>query len=210
MKKSKGKTMSWGWVIFWLIIFWPVGIFLLIRKIYGEKATTLEKGKMKITISYVLIGIGVIYLLMTFTEDRSDMIIAAILFGGGGAWLNHSGRKMKLIGERYNNYSAIILNQYQVSIDYIASAIGLPYETVEQDLQKMISFGYFSDAYIDVADKSIVLHKSEESQFAEQESSVTIPVQVITCDSCCANNKVTGQFGECEYCGSPLWIFHQE
>lgn len=203
MEKSKQKSTSWGWIIFWFVIFWPVGIFLLLKKLNSDKTATLEKGKTVTIISYVLIGFGVIYFLMAITEDIG-MMMPALLFGGGGVWVNQIARKMKRSGERYKKYINLIVNHSQTNIDYIASTLELPYETVTQDLHKMIDLGYFADAYINSANREIILPQAGEPQPSQQTPDIQKQVSIITCNRCGAHNKVFEQFNECEYCNSPL------
>ena len=81
MSNAREKPTSWGWIIFWFIIFWPVGLYLLIKRLRSDKSATLERDRIKTltTLSYVLMGFGAIYLIMTFTED-TNMLLAAVLF----------------------------------------------------------------------------------------------------------------------------------
>jgi len=145
-------------------------------------------------------GMGVIYLIMAFEDP--GMIAAAIIFDGGGVLVNWFARKTKREGERYKKYISLIVNQSQTSIDNIASAVGVTYEAAAKDLQKMIDAGYFVGAYIDVSQREIVLAKP--AQASAGSSVVQVQERVVTCGSCGANNRVMGQIGECEYCGSHL------
>ncbi len=200
---SNSKTMSWGWIIFWFILFWPVGIFFLFKKLSGDKTATLKNSKTVSIISYVLIGFGAIYLVMTFTED-SSMFVAALLFGGGGIWVNRVAKKMKVNGVKYKKYISLVVNQFMTQIDNIASAAGVSYDVAMVDLQKMIDTGYFAGAYINDGSREIVLAKHVEATVA-QPMAVHTQARVAVCKSCGANNSViTGQIKECEYCGSPV------
>jgi hypothetical protein len=206
MPTTSKKTLSWGWIIFWIFIFWPVGLFLLLRRFAVDKSAVLRSVKAITVVSYILMGLGVIYLLISFADNNRSVITAAIIFGGGGILINRFAKKTKLTGERYKKYISLVVNQNQSSIDNIASAIGIPYETAVKDLQKMINIGYFTGAYIDVAQRDIVLAKPAPQQIIAP-SAATVGIaheRVVTCGSCGANNKVIGQIGECEFCGSYL------
>lgn len=197
------KTMTWGWIIFWCIIFWPVGLFFLFKKLSGDKSATLNNSKTVSIISYVLIGMGVIYLLMTFTED-SSMIIAALIFGGGGIWVNRVAKRMKINGEKYKKYISLVVNQQLTEIDNIAPAVGVTYDVAKTDLQKMINSGYFAGATINESTREIVLSKPT-IDFSTQTTSTQTQTRVVACKSCGANNSIIlGKSNECEYCGSPI------
>jgi Zn finger protein HypA/HybF involved in hydrogenase expression len=210
------KPVSWGWIIVCLFLFWPVGLFLLIKRLAVDKSATLSRGKTIMVVSYILMGLGVFYFFMVITgnveETESTMsaisyaFLMLVLFSGGGVLLNWFARKTKRAGERYKKYITLIVNQSQTLIDNIASAVGIPYDLAVKDLQKMIDMGYFIGAYIDVNQREIVLAKTAPPQTLTQSASPAIPIQekVVACSNCGANNKVTGQIGECEYCGSPL------
>jgi hypothetical protein len=82
---------------------------------------------------------------------------------------------------------------------------------VSKDLQKMIDAGYFSGAYIDITQREIILAKTAMPQEyvspispSAQAPSPQAQERIVSCKSCGANNKVMGQLGECEYCGSHL------
>ena len=197
-------TMSWVWIIFWFVVFWPIGLFLLFRKINSDRSVTLNNAQLVTIISYILIGVGVMYLI-------SDMFFLAILLVGAGIWVYRISRKMKATGEKYKKYIAIIVNQSHTSIDNIAAIVDLPYEVVVQDLQKMIDTGYFEGAYIDVNNREIVLARVVPQQTSQafvsqtpQNFAAQTQERVIVCKSCGANNRIFGNIGECEYCGSLL------
>ena len=216
MTDTGKKPTSWGWIIFWFILFWPVGLFLLIKRLGVDKSATLKSSKTLMIVSYILMGLGVIYFFAAVTgnveetENTMNAISAGILmlvmFSGGGVILNWFARKTKRAGERYKKYIALIVNQSQTSIDNIASAVGIPYDAVSKDLQKMIDSGYFVGAYIDTTQREIMLAKVAPPQVSTSSAPSALQVQerVVICRSCGANNRVVGQIGECEYCGSPL------
>lgn len=197
---NNNKGMSWGWIIFWLIMFWPVGLFFLFKKLNTDKSATLNSGKSLNTISYVLMGMGAIYLIMAFTQD-SSMFAAAVVFGGGGYWLNVIARKTKAKGIKYKKYINLVINGNVKDIDNIAGAVGVTYDVAKKDLQDMINSGYFEGAHINESTREIVLHNvvpvSSRSEHKQ--------TKVVTCKSCGANNTVVvGEPNECQYCGSPI------
>lgn len=195
---QKNKTMSWGLIIFLCIIFWPVGLFFLFKKINADKSATLQSSKKVFIISYVLIAMGVIYLAGSAEKEPSSSGVA-VLFIIGGIWLFVVARKMKANGEKYKKYISIVINQRLFDIDNIASSVGVTYEVARRDLQKMIDTGYFTDAFINASTREIVL-VSNSSEVKSQVQS-----KVVACKSCGANNSIiVGQNNICEYCGSAV------
>ena len=210
MVTSTKKLMGWGWIVFWLIIFWPLGLFFLFRRVTGDRTATLKNAKTVATISYILLGLGVIYLLASI--DDSSFILMALAMIAGGVLLNRYSRKMKATGERYKQYIAQIINHGNTSLNNISSATGHPYPVVDADLRKMIDLGYFQGAFIDASSGEIRLVKpaapapEQTPQFAAAGTPEmpTVPQQIkaFMCKSCGANNT-SAQNGVCEYCGSP-------
>ena len=205
-KKKEKKTRSWGWVIFWFILFWPVGLILLFRKINSDRATILKDGKKVTIMSVVLMGLGVL-IFMAILGGSTDTytFLWAFALIGGGIWVFFVARKMKIDGERYKKYITLVVNQNQTSIDNIAPNVGVSYEVAANDLQKMIDLGYFIGGYINVAQREIVLSKTAPQQSSQTDTATQVQEKVTTCRSCGANNRViVGRIVECEYCGSPL------
>ena len=75
--------------------------------------------------------------------------------------------------------------------------------------QKIFNKGYFSNAYIDVSNREIIL-PSHMKQQSERNGSLKnnneqAKVKSVICKNCGGNNEVIeGQVCECEYCGSPI------
>lgn len=214
------KSTSWGIIILALIIFWPVGLFLLYRKLSGDKVAALKNSKILNILGWVFAAFAVIYVIMAITgnietKDGSSvvgpLIVALVFYGGGGAFMIATAKKMKINADKLKKYIEIVINNNQTSIDNIAAAVPVRYEEAMKDLQKMIDNGYFENAYIDVSEREIVLtNKKTEREYptsnVQMDGHINKPqIKVVVCRSCGANNKVVkGQVSECEYCGSLL------
>ena len=195
------KQVSWGWIIFWCIFFWPVGIFLLIKRLGTDRTAPLKNSSTVMTVSIVLIVLGCLALFNSVgAEDGLRTAAASLLiFVAPGAYLFYLSRKMKKDGEKYQMYLNIVVNQNISNMNEIARKSGLSYDTVESDLQTMITKGYFSNAYIDRETNSIIVSSNEQT------GSGTTEYVVVNCPSCSAANKIiVGRVGECEYCGTKL------
>jgi hypothetical protein len=216
MANTKPSSPSWAVVILLLIFFWPVGLFILYKKVTGDKTAALQNSKVLNTVGWVFAVFAVIYILMAVSGEMkaSDAFCAFAFFGAGGALMIYGAKRMKKNAEKLKKYISIVINNNQTSIDNIAAAIPTDYEQAKKDLQKMIDNDYFQGAYIDTANREIVLPKRENSQSTnmsgnniqhENRDMGQLRFKVVICKNCGANNKIAeGKICECEYCGSPL------
>lgn len=219
MENKPGGT-SWGIIILLLILFWPVGLYFLYKKVTGNKADALKNSKLLHNIGCVFVVFAFIYLLMILTgnattEDDSStagsLYVAIAFFGGGGVFMIYTAKKIKANAEKSKKYIAIVVNNNKTAIDNIAAAIPTSYEQAVKDLQKMIDKGYFLNAYIDIAQREIVMPERRNTQLTEPQLYSQINVvdqpemKVVICKNCGGNNKIVdGTVCECEFCGSLL------
>ena len=203
MANTRRRPTPWGWIILGFIVFWPIGVLLLLNRLAVDKSATLtaSTGSGVLIVSYILMGIGAICLIGALAGE-SGMFAGAVLFGVGGIYVNRLAKKTKCTGELYKKYIALVINQGQTSIDVIASALNVTYDDAVKDLRGMIEKGYFVGAYIDTNLREIVLTKNAPQH--EVATAAHAPSRIVTCCSCGANNRVVGPTGECEYCGSHL------
>jgi len=211
MQVAKKKT-PWLLIVFCFVIFWPLGVILLIKRLAVDRSATITCGKPLTGLAYILSAIGIIYLFVTISQGSGLTVHAALLIAGG-IWLSVLAYKTKETGERYRKYIDLIVNNSQTSLDYIASQVGVTFLTAVGDLKRMIDLGYFPGAFVNVPAKEIRLAGSDAQlgfQFARADP---VPIQeppeapprVVSCRSCGANNKVPAwQVIECEYCGTPV------
>ena len=186
---------SWGLIILACILFWPIGVFLIYRKLTCDKTATLKKSDTVRTISIVLAVIGVFSVLggggTTFTT-----IYGIVIFIIPSILLYRLHLRMKADGERYRKYIGIVVNQEKSLIKDIAPLVGVDAATARIDLEKMIKRGYFKDAYIDLTNDAIVLPRRVVE---------TAAFEIRLCESCGAKAEVeAGKIGKCEYCDSQL------
>lgn len=207
----KKKTIGWGWIIFWLIVFSPVGMFMLISKVANDKSVLISgKTRAISTVAWFFIIIGVLGMLTNSKENpalTNVMFLAVTILG---IWLLRKRSKLKKTINLYKKYMDMVSNQHIRNIDNISSAVGLTYDTVAKDLQEMINIGYLQDAYINQGTREIILNRQERVVYvrvpaagvAEQAEPQT---KTVRCQGCGANNVVVvGKVSECEYCGTPI------
>lgn len=209
----KKSSASWGFIILMLFLFFPVGIWLLWKKLSGERYNSLKNGKHIRLLGWILFGLGVFYLLMGLaggweTNEKTSILggilVGLLFFCGGGILLVLWGRKLVKSGTKYERYLTIIRVQDNYSIDNIAAAYPVPYEQACADLQNMIEMGYFPHlTRVDFNRRELILPEalvsSDREETAERKS------RALTCPNCGAPNVIESDNGECEYCGSPLF-----
>ena len=89
------KSFSWGIIALMFFLFFPIGIWMLVKKMTDEKFNYIKNGKSLKILAWILIGFAVMYLIMGITgeletEDGSSIvggvIMMLMIFGGGGAF----------------------------------------------------------------------------------------------------------------------------
>jgi len=203
------KGTSWGWIVFWLVIFWPVGLFLAIKKLTIDKSALMSGKTRSFTIiGWIMIVFGGLLLIGSVEDDPEGfMILWALGLIIGGIVLLVKASKTKKIAVKYKQYIDIVVNQNVRSIDNIASTVGLSYNIVAKDLQNMIDIGYLRDAYIHHSNREIAFKQHESTVYAQATTVGQVAPQTIAvrCPGCGANNVVVvGKVSECEYCGNAI------
>ncbi len=210
--KENGKVSviySWPVIILALCLFWPVGIFLTIKRVGMDKKAALSVGKM-IGIaggfSYAIAIVGFIgYFPDEFTSEDISLIIFFCL---AGFVLRKVAKKIKNDAESVKQYLAIIVNGNVRQLDNIAATTGKSYEVVRTEVQKMIQKGYLKNAYIDESTREVVLPNNRPVETTATYNNVSSDekhvTKIVVCPCCGANNTIVGESGECEYCGSPI------
>lgn len=217
-ESTPGKSsISWGVIILFMILFWPVGVFLLIRKITQDKAAVLKNSKVFFGIGVFLIVVAIFGVTGDLTaangqiDSLASTLAAGIFLLAGGGALIYFSRKMKREGLKYKRYISVVVNNGVTSIDDIAAAVPCTYDDAVIDLQKMIDIGYFNNGYIDFGARTLILpghdhvaNRMDEGLMSDTDASAPRQEAVI-CGSCGAKNVIfEGANAECEYCGSYL------
>lgn len=210
------KGTNWGWIIFWLIFFWPVGLFLIIKKFAADKSALMSgKTNSLSVIGWILTAwatlVFVVYVSdpSSFTPAGAFLIIMVFIPLAGGIVLLRKASKEKKQAVKFKKYIDIVVNQNVRSIDNVSSAVGLSYDVVAKDLQDMIDIGYLKDAYIHQGNREIILKQHEPVPASYEQTAVVgqaaLQTTAIRCPGCGANNIIAvGSVSECEYCGTPI------
>lgn len=200
---------SWPVIILALCFFWPVGVFLIIKRVSTDRKTAMGAGKLIGGLGIASYCIAALGLLVCISDGfAGEDVVMILFFGAAGFALRKVAKKIKTEAENVKQYLSIIVNGNVRQLDTIASTTGKSYDVVHKDVKKMIDKGYLKNAYIDEGMREVVLPNSAPAP----QSNVNVaaanaaPVQskIVACPCCGANNTIYGDMGECEYCGSPL------
>lgn len=200
---------SWPVIILALCFFWPIGLYLIIKRVSLDKTAAVKNssGKgLKIT-GIVLIVLGGFGIIGSFDPFDFGSLVIFLFFIAGGIVLMNKTKKIQAEGESIKQYLSIVVNGNVRQLDAIASTTGKSYDVVHNDIKNMIDKGFLKNAYIDEGAREIVLpNTAPTTQNTVNTIANAAPIQskIVACSCCGANNTVLGDMGECEYCGSPL------
>jgi hypothetical protein len=221
MPSVKKKGASWILIIFTYIIFFPVSLVLIYKKLAIDDSSDLKSSTKYSIFGWIFTVIFLIMFLSSLGIDDSVggkievIIFFAVITGIPGILAILKARKIKVRYNRYQKYMEIIGDNYITPIDNITQSIQVSFDEAKKDLNTMIEQGYLGDGYLDLNKHQLVIpylgdYKNETTvkvefvnNFMEQERQ---PVtKVITCKNCGANNTITtGIASECDFCGSPI------
>lgn len=194
---TEKKGPSWIAIIIWFIIFWPVSIYLLWKKITKDKAAAMGSSK-------VLMVLGVLFIVAALGVC-TESVGLTLFYGIGGAGMIWASGRVKRSGVRYKQYIEFVVNQRRRNIDDVAAAMNISYDDAVKGLNKMISLGYFKDAYIDHGTHEIVFPQLQQAEAALNDEKQTVQMRTIKCPNCGGNNTApVGKVCECMFCGSPI------
>ena len=204
-----GFWYSWPTIIFTRILFWPIGVFLIIKRVSKDKKTEMNSGKLINGLGIVSYCMAILGFIVFITESFAvEDIVLALFFGAAGFVLRKIAMKIKMESENIKQYLSIIINGNVRQLYAIASTTGKSYDIVYKDIKKMIEKGYLKNAYINENLKEVVLPNdvtiSQNDINVTTANTASIQSKIIACPCCGANNTIYGNIGECEYCGSPL------
>lgn len=223
---SKTKNTSSWLVILTLVFFvWPLGLYLMYRKVKNDKIASLKNSMWLRKFGIFWTGLGVLLLGSLVVEGTENVfwpavVLAFFVFIVGGIAMLQSSGKLQQQGVMYKQYIEIVVNQQVRKISEISKQVGKDRELVIKQLQQMIDVGFFKNAEIDFQVYEIILNgtqkqkvplqntKENKKQDATGMSASQAQEQqqrVVVCNGCGAKNVVTvNRICYCEYCDSPL------
>jgi len=145
------RPPSWAAIIIWLIFFWPVGLYFLLKRLTTDREAAVRKDGKTPVLGWIMMFAGIIILYSYFGGGYSGdtrLIIAIFLLCGSVAALS-AARKSNHDSDRYRRYIDAIVNHGMVSVREIAAYVHVNESRAYMDLKKMIRMRYFDHAHID-------------------------------------------------------------
>lgn len=226
MDSKTKNTNSWLVIITLVFFVWPLGLYLMYRKVKNDKIASLKNSEWLRNFGIFWAGIGVLSLGSLVVEGTEDVfwpavVLAFFIFVVGGIAMLQSSGKLRQQGIMYKQYIEIVVNKQIRKISEIAKHVGKDREQVIKQLQQMIDVGFFKNAEIDFQVYEIILDgtqnqkapleytresaKQDTTGMSKSQTEETKQQRVLVCDGCGAKNVVTvNRICYCEYCDSPL------
>jgi len=157
VKQDRGP--SWAAITICFIFFWPVGLYLLVKKLTTDREAAVRKDSKTPVLGWILMIIGVFFLSSYLSGGGKALFIWAAFFIFGGLSSLKAAKKGNQEGERFRSYINAIVNHGLVSIQDIADFAQVREKVVIRDLKRMIAMGYFDHAHIDEKRGEIYLYQ---------------------------------------------------
>jgi len=157
---KKGSDGSWIGIIICLWFFWPLGLFLLYKKLSDDKKTAGSRRKIE-WIGVVLAILGLYRISELFGNFDAGKFGEGLFFLIGGCAVAGAGIWQRMRNNLYRKYKAIIGNRDFIDIETVARAIPTGIHKACRDIQSMIDSGMLGEtAYIDMGKRRLVLDGS--------------------------------------------------
>jgi len=153
---SEQDLESWIPSIIMLVIFWPVGLFMLVKKLQNvsDGSVSASRARPLSVIAWVLMALGVLALIGSVNISFFPSLFLLI---GGVSLFSYSG-KLDRARKRYDKYLAVVGNRKVMRLRDIAAAIPVSEEQARQDLEQMIADGRFPEGtYLDMSTRALVI-----------------------------------------------------
>ncbi|WP_028596792.1 hypothetical protein [Paenibacillus assamensis] len=171
---ASGKpSISNGIVIFFLIIFFPVGLLLLALRAIKHRNYTYQKASDLNIVAGIFFFIFALFSIVFFTETADGrypglfvLFFLTIPFLLPGLICITVGRRIKKeLSTRYHLYHLYIHEQGITSIPHLAQSVSMNVPRVTNELERMSYLGMLPDLQIDsLASQVIPLREPEQKQ----------------------------------------------
>ena len=206
------KYVSWKIIILFFVIFFPICILLLVKKMVDEKQNYIKNGKVLKIFGIIFFILGISFIIFEIFRKAplknslnsiGFFLIMVILLCGAGIFMIKKGHEYIVLGKKVNRYLAIINTGNDTSIDKIATAYPTIYEKAITDIQELLDLGYFPDSYIDFEGRKLMMPVIKVPQPKQERQN--LKYGTLKCRGCGAiNTVIEGGLNYCKYCGNPL------
>ncbi|MBR4727832.1 MAG: hypothetical protein IK080_08090 [Clostridia bacterium] len=194
--KNATSDMTWGYVVTFLIVLFPVGVFFLIRKLIHEKTHYYDNGIKTIMLGCFVFVPAVLFLISLLVSENGAppwmlLVIAVVASAAGlialiaGFWLKHRGAMNNAF------MSAITIDRI-TSIDTLSEKMHTDYSGAVRVIQRLIDAELLEDAYIYHKDRIVIVPGISEKI-------------AVKCSMCGGTTVLySSEKRECRYCGAEL------
>ncbi|WZL80327.1 hypothetical protein QBE53_10975 [Vallitaleaceae bacterium 9-2] len=195
---------SWPFIIFTMIVFFPIGIALLIKREMIIKKSNRILIDVMFVVSILLYVFGVsLFSLSISLEGGFAGGFWALIFIVAGFLTHRFSKKLRRQSQSVHvHQNAQSIKETQQNVHQNTQSIKETQRNVqinskeEQIEWETMTTNFFDDEFMDG-----ILNSALKSVDATKK---TPEKRVVVCTSCGANNTITEATGECEYCGSPI------
>ncbi len=169
---SEQDLESWIPSIIMLVIFWPVGLIMLAKKL--QKVTggsvSARRARPLSVVAWVLMTLGVLTLV---GGVGIGFFPALFLLVGGISLFSYSG-KLDKSRKRFDKYLAVVGSRKVMRLRDIAAAIPVTEDQARQDLEQMIDDGRFPEGtYLDMSTRALVIDGAAAEEALPREIKLT-------------------------------------
>lgn len=223
---------SWPIILLALYFFFPVGIYLIIKKskLHRRNIFTIGKKTFSTAISLFIFGV-LLYLpkiilgFLEFSKNNeeslvdlkevvnSDFYSKVINFGN---WFFILGIVILLISfyqkykaKQYQKYISLVVNKDIENLDEIATKIQFNKAKVINDLRSMINKRFLENYELDIEENRIYdiakekrIREEKRVSAIDKEKRKELNTRTVKCPNCKADNMLVEKIGKCAYCRS--------
>lgn len=223
---------SWPIILLALYFFFPLGIYLIIKKsrLHRRNIFTIGKKTLSSAISLFIFGTLMYFpkLMLKFSEFTnnakadlvdlekvvsSDFYSKVLIFGN---WFFIIGFVVLLISfyqrykaKQYQRYISLVVNKEKEDLDEISNKMQFNKSKVIKDLKSMINRRFLENYELDI-EENRVYDVAKEKRIREdkrvselnKERQKELNTRTVKCPNCKADNKLEDKIGKCEYCRS--------
>lgn len=160
---NKGGGVSWIVIIICLNVFFPLGLYLLVKKLMGDYGHKGNNTKKVVKSSYPLLIAGVVLLIYSMNRLSFDSVTVVIGIGLllTGLGMRAAGAITRYRERTFKKYRAVIGSRPSVAIAEIASVMAVSLPRATRELQMMIDGDELPvGAYIDMSRNELVIDRS--------------------------------------------------
>lgn len=192
------KPLYWGFVVMFLLLLYPMGLFFMIRKVHHEKTRYFDNGVNMIITGGFFAGVTLpIAVLLSYpwhnlSRENIMVVLLPLMVALFGVILIIAGTILRRKGRTNEEYMSLIVNERITNIREIAKRERATYAKATEQIQKLIDAGFLDGAYIYHRDHEIIVPGVSKKI-------------ALKCESCGGTTVLyVNEKRECSYCGAEI------